>query len=152
MSFKLGIVSPLGHLSAEALTECRDAVLEASDDAVIELTGRAELIEDIALLALEVSDELILVLTDLLHRDLIDEALGRCVEHEDLLLEGERRVLTLLEDLDEALTTRELELGGLVEVTRELREGLHLTVSCEVEAERTGDLLHRLSLSGATNA
>jgi hypothetical protein len=69
----------------------------------------------------------------------------------DLLLDAERHVLALLQDLDEARAA--LELGaGLVEVGGELREGRHGAVLREVEAERAGDLLHRLDLRVAADA
>ena len=52
---------------------------------------------------------------------------------------GERHVLALLEDLDEARAALELVAGDLVEVGRELREGRHLAVLRELELQRAGD-------------
>ena len=58
----------------------------------------------------------------------------------DLLLDRQRHVLALLQHLDQALAAIELPLRGGVEVGAELREGRHLAVLREVEAQRAGDL------------
>ena len=54
---------------------------------------------------------------------------------DDLLLDRQRRVLPLLEELDQALAARQLRLRRLVEVGAELREGRQLAVLREVEAQ-----------------
>ena len=71
---------------------------------------------------------------------------------DDLLLDRHRHVLALLEELDQALAAVELRLRGLVEVGAELGEGRQLAVLREVEAQRAGDLLHRLDLRVAADA
>ena len=58
----------------------------------------------------------------------------------------------LLEELGHASATGELLLGRLVEVAAELRERLQLAIGGQVEAQRTGNLLHGLDLRGTTDS
>ncbi|RUS30139.1 hypothetical protein BC938DRAFT_479810 [Jimgerdemannia flammicorona] len=69
----------------------------------------------------------------------------------DLDLDGERLVLGLLEQLGEASTTVQQELGGRVQVGSELGEGSNLTVLGKVQLQGTGDLLHGLGLGSRTD-
>ena len=78
--------------------------------------------------------------------------LGAEEDRDDLLLDGQRRVLRLLEQLDQTCAALELGLGGLVEVGGEGREGLQLAVLGQVQAETSCHLFHRLDLGGATDA
>jgi hypothetical protein len=71
--------------------------------------------------------------------DIVEEALGAGEDHHDLLLDRVGRVLTLLEELDEACPAVEGLLRRLVEVRAELCERGKLAVLREVETERTGD-------------
>ncbi len=64
----------------------------------------------------------------------------------------QRLVLALLEQLDHACAAVELRLRRLVEVGAELGERLELAVLRQVEAQRAGDLLHRLDLGVAAHA
>ena len=101
-----------GERSAEeALIEGSDAAVKAAHDAIIKLTGGAELFHDIFLLRLEVVDDAPLILIDLVDRYFVHEALGRSVDDEDLLFERHRCILTLLEELYESLATCELALS-----------------------------------------
>ncbi len=68
------------------------------------------------------------------------------------LLDRERGVLRLLEQLDQAGTALELGLGGLVEVGAEGGERLELAVLGQVQAQAAGDRLHRLGLRRAADA
>jgi len=74
------------------------------------------------------------------------------VDDQDLLLDGERDVLGLLQELHHPLTARELLLGRLVELGPKLREGRQVAVLGEVEPEPSGDLAHGLDLGGAAHA
>ena len=67
----------------------------------------------------------------------------------DLPVDGQRRVLPLLQELDHALAARELLLGGLVEIGAELGEGGELAVLGQVEPELARDLSHGLDLGRA---
>src|SRR6185369_8818606 len=81
-----------------------------------------------------------------LDRDRVDVARRRGIDDEDLSLHRERLELRLLQDFDEPRTARQHALGRGVEVGAELRERRHLAELREVEAQRAGDLLHRLDL------
>ena len=70
----------------------------------------------------------------------------------DLLLDRQRLVLALLEQLGHARAARELLLRRLVEVGAELGEGRQLAVLRQLEAQLAGDLLHRRDLGGAADA
>ena len=69
-----------------------------------------------------------------------------------LLLDRQRLVLALLEQLGQAGAAGQLLLGGLVEVGAELGEGGQLAVLRQLEAQRAGHLLHGLDLGGAADA
>src|SRR5206468_2078080 len=84
--------------------------------------------------------------------ELVEPALGAGVDDDDLLLDGKRHVLPLLEDLDQALAALEHVARDFVEVARELREGRLLTVLREVQLQSAGDALHRLDLRVSTDA
>ena len=102
-------------------------------------------------LGLEVREELLLVATDRLGRKRIEEAVRAREDRDDLLFDRLGHELTLLEHLDETLTSRELLSRCLVEVGCELRERRHLTELRELETKRTGNLLHRLDLCVTTD-
>src|SRR5690606_12914667 len=74
------------------------------------------------------------------------------VDLDDLLLDGHGLVLPLLQDLEQALTGRELLERGLVEVTAELCEGGHVAVLRERQSHGARELLHARDLRRATDA
>jgi CheY-like chemotaxis protein len=53
----------------------------------------------------------------------VEVAVRACVDHDDLLFDRHRHILSLLQDLDESLTASQLLLGCGVEVATKLREG-----------------------------
>src|SRR5215468_10661245 len=118
---------------------------------VLQLAGRAQLIEDVRLARLEERQELALVALQHADRVVVDEAVGAGVDHHDLLLHRHRLELVLLEQLDHALAAVELRQGRLVEVGAELGERRLLAVARELEPEPAGDLLHRLGLGIAAD-
>jgi hypothetical protein len=67
------------------------------------------------------------------------------------LVDGHRRVLLLLEELSQTLTTVESLLGSSVQIGTELGKGSDLTVLGQEELQRTSDLLHGLELSGGAD-
>ena len=85
-------------------------------------------------------------------RDVVEVAVGAGVDDRDLLLDRQRLVLRLLQDLDQPRAAIELRLRRLVEVAAELRERRELAVLREVEPQRAGDLPHRLDLRRAADA
>src|SRR5690606_8389412 len=74
------------------------------------------------------------------------------VHGDDLLLDRDRRVLRLLEQLVQAGTTVQLCLRRGVEVRGEGGERLELLVLRQVDTQRTGDLLHGLRLRVTTDS
>ena len=84
-------------------------------------------------------------------RDVVHEALGDRVDHHHLLLDRDRRELRLLEHLDHPTTPLQLRQRGGVQLRAELGEGGQLTELGKVEAERAGDLPHRVDLGGPTD-
>src|SRR5262245_15416669 len=103
------------------------------------------------MLRLDILVKLLLVSGQDLDRVLVDIALRACEDNENLFFDRKWHVLTLLEELDE--TGAALELGARlgVEIGRELGERSHLAVLRELEAQRSGDLLHGLDLRVAAD-
>ena len=58
----------------------------------------------------------------LFHRHVLEEAVGRHPERRNFLLNRQRSVLRLLENLSQTLTTIELRFGHRIEIRAELRE------------------------------
>lgn len=87
------------------------------------------------MLKAQVVQELALEAADLRDRDVVQLAGGAGPDGDDLLLDRERLVLALLEQLDHARTALQLGLGGRVQVGTEAGEGLQLTVLGEVQTQ-----------------
>src|SRR5690606_7304260 len=87
-----------------------------------------------------------------LDRDVIEMAVRGRPDDRDLLRERQRLVLRLLQDLDQALTARQLLLRRRVEVRAELRERLDVAVLRQREAQLAGDRAHGLRLRSTTDA
>jgi len=91
-------------------------------------------------------------LRDALDGDAVDEAVGRGVDLQHLILDRQRLALALVERLDQALATRQRALRVRIQVGAELREGLEVAVLRELELEPAGNLLHRTDLRIAADA
>src|SRR5262245_26940897 len=89
---------------------------------------------------------------DPVDRDAVQVPARAGVHDHDLLLDGHRLVLGLLQDLDEPLAARQLVAGRLVQVARELRERGQLAELGQVELQLARDLLHRGRLGVAADA
>src|SRR5260221_660753 len=98
------------------------------------------------LFGLEEAVELVLEVLQPRRRDVVQLAGRGRVEDRDLVLDRERLVLRLLDDLAQLLAAGQLVAGRLVEIRRELGEGRQAAVLGQVELERRRDLLHRLRL------
>src|SRR5205809_1015607 len=146
---------PLRGLDALGGHELRHRVVhglrEALAQRVRDLLLVADLGEDPGTLALEPTVEVRLEVRDRVHRQVVEQSLGPREDDGNLLLDGHRPVLALLQDLDHALAARELHLGRTVEVAAELREGRQLTILSEVEPQLAGHLAHRLDLRRAAH-
>src|SRR5688572_18790353 len=102
--------------------------------------------EDRWMARLDKAVEILFVPAQVLDRNRIEESLGGRVDHRHLLLDGDRLILRLLEDLDQPAASIELGLRRFVEVAAELRERRQLPILREVQTERARDLAHRFDL------
>src|SRR5262245_44286348 len=83
-----------------------------------------------------------LPLLDLRDLDVVDQAVRDREQDDHLLLDGNGRVLWLLQDLHDARSARELLLGRGIELRAELGEGLQLAILRQVEADRKSTRLN----------
>ena len=89
---------------------------------------------------------------DVLDRHVVQVAVAARPDRDHLLLDRERRVLRLLEQLDQPRAAVELRAGGRVQVGRERGERLQVAVLRQVEAQVARDRLHRLDLRVAADS
>jgi len=141
----------LAHLCAEGLVEVGDDVLELLLQLLAELTLLVNGREDISVVGLDVGQEVLLPLQDLVDRDAVKETVDTGEDHRDHLVDGHGRVLLLLQQLGQTLTTSKSLLGGSIEIGTELSEGSDLTVLGQEELQGTSDLLHGLDLGSGTD-
>src|SRR5699024_11709319 len=115
-------------------------------------SATGDLLVDLRVVGAEELVQLGLVAADVLDGNDVEDTLTGEPDRDDLVLDGLRGVLGLLEQLDETLTTLELSLGCGIQVRGEGGEGLEVTVGGEVQTQGTCDLLHALGLCGATDS
>src|SRR4029453_8872331 len=84
--------------------------------------------------------------------DLVEVAVDGREDDQDLLLDRQRLILRLLQDLDQALAAIELCLRRLVEIAAEMRECRQPAILRKVKAQRAGHLAHRLDLRRPADA
>ncbi len=89
--------------------------------------------QSLTVLDAQVGDEVFLECTHFVRRYGVNETLTSDEDDGDLLFDRLRYVLTLLENLNELLTTGELALRSRIEVRTKLREGFELAILSEVE-------------------
>jgi hypothetical protein len=117
------------------LLELSDRPLQGLDRVVLEPAALQDRVVDALVLAPDVVEELPLEPADLPDRDDVELAGAAGPDRDDLLLDRERRVLRLLEQLDQPGSTGQLVLRGFVQVGAERRERLQLAVLREVEPQ-----------------
>ena len=117
-----------------------DRVLETGRRVVAELLGLGERVDELLVLAAQVVEQLALEAADVLDRHVVELAGGAGPDRDDLVLDGVRRVLRLLEQLDQAGAALQLGLRRRVQVGAEGGERLQLAVLGEVEPQPAGDL------------
>ena len=120
--------------------------LQASFDVRVNCFLLVDIRKDSGMLCVHEGDQLLLVTANRRHRILIKIAVVGGINNQNLLLDRQRTVLRLFEDLDETGAATELTLGGGIEVGTELGKSGHLAILGEGKTESTGDLLHRLDL------
>ena len=99
----------------ERLLVVLDAALEVRLDLLGEHLALPESIADLRELGLHELVEALLPLAHLVHRHVVDEAVGQREDAHDLLLDGHRRVLALLEDFHRARAAVELTALPIIE-------------------------------------
>jgi len=116
-----------------------------------QLTSDSDSLENLWLVGLQGRQERLLELTDSGDWDLIQETVDTSVDDWNLLLSSHWRVLLLLQQLGQSLTSSQGLLGRSVQVGTELGESGDFSVLSQEQLQGTGDLLHGLNLSGGTD-
>src|SRR5688572_10022353 len=137
---------------AELLPEVVQCALQRRLQVIVEDLLLSDAGQHARMAGLEEPVEILLVATHIFNRNRVEEALGGRIDNGDLLLDGERLILRLLQNFDETAAAIELCLCRLVEVAAELGESRELAVLCEVETQRASHLAHRANLCGAADA
>src|SRR4029078_3662954 len=89
-----------------------------------------------------------LELLDPLHWHIVYIAVLNRPDDRDLDLHGNRAVLRLFEEFNNALAAIDLSLRRRVELPAELRKGREFAELLQITFELSGDLFHRLELRG----
>src|SRR5688572_25725103 len=137
---------------AELLAEVVQRALQRRLQVIVEDFLLGDAAQHAGVAGLEESVEILLVATHIFDRNRVEEAFRGGIDDRHLLLNSERLILRLLQNLDETAAAIELCLRRLVEVAAELREGRELAVLREVETQRAGHLAHGANLRGAADA
>ena len=138
--------------AAKSFPNSSSAAFSSALSWVVDLLLLGERREELRLARVEELVELLFVGANGLDRHRVQITVGGGIDDRHLLLDGERLILRLFQDLDQAAAAIELIERGLVEVGTELRERRELAVLREVEAQRAGHLPHRFHLRRAADA
>ena len=136
----------LSQLSRVALGEVSENLLELLLDLGLHYLFGLYAGEDIRAGGLDVIQQVSLILLDLVNCDILEEVVDNSVDNDYLLLYFQRRVLILLEHLNDTLALCKTILCILIKVGTELCEALQLSVLGVIQLQGTCDLLHRLYL------
>ena len=144
--------SPFSSKSApKSSTKSRDRLAELLLVLVGELAAVFDPLQQLGLLGVQAGPQVGEELADALDFDPVEEAAGAGVDRGDLVADAERFALFLFQQLDQPFAAGQRFLGLGVELGAELGEGLEVAVLGEVEAQFSGDLLHRLGLRVAAH-
>src|ERR1700677_447519 len=132
-------------------TERADRVLERADRVVLQRLCLADRGEYPGVVPAQVVQELALEPPDVLNRHVVQVAIAGRPEGYDLLLDGERRVLRLLEQFNRPGTAVQLSTGRGVQVGRERGERLKVTVLRQAQPQASRHRLHGLDLRGTAD-
>ncbi|KAH3658809.1 hypothetical protein OGATHE_006535 [Ogataea polymorpha] len=116
------------------------------------LTLSSDSLQDVSLVSLQVSNELLLEFWDSLDWDVVQETVDTSVNDWHLLLRSLWRVLLLLQQLSQSLTSRQGLLSRGIKIRTELSKGSNFSVLSQEQLQRTSNLLHGLNLSSGTNS
>src|SRR5882762_7340056 len=151
MALRLGMAYLLAAF-AERLAELLERRQKLTLELLVDHLLGANALEQLGVGRLQEGVELLLVGRELVDRELVHESAHGREDDNDLLLDRERHVLALLEQLGEARAALQDVAGNLVEIARELAERRLLTVLSEAQLQGAGHALHRLDLVFASDA
>jgi len=138
-------------LYLELFLEGRECCVQFFLHVVVQILALGDGVRDIRVLLVDEPPELLFEPSHLGGGDVVQVTLAAGKDDDDLILERLRYVLSLLQNLDQALTAGELGLGGLVQIRTELGEGGQLAILGKIQAQRLGHRPHRLGLGVAAD-
>jgi hypothetical protein len=141
---------PFAHLCVERLVEVLNDFTELSLEFLADLALLVDGLKELGLVALDAGKEVRLPSEDLVDGDTVEVTVDTGEDERNHIRDSHGRVLLLLEELGQTLTTSEGLLGGGIEIGTELSESSDFTVLSQEQLQGTSDLLHGLDLgSGA---
>lgn len=141
----------LGTLDLERSNERLSGSLQSLQLFLGQFTSSSDSLDDLRLVGLQRRHEGLLELTDSGKLNVIQETVDTSVNDWDLLLGSQWRVLLLLQQLGQSLTSSQGLLGGGVQVGTELGESSDFSVLSQEQFQRTSNLFHGLNLSSGTD-
>src|SRR5690554_2046089 len=135
-----------------ARLEVANRFLQLGLDLIGEHPAILDRLRDIRTLRGHVLEEVPLEIPHPVHRHIVEIPARARVDDHNLVGHGHRLVLRLLEDLGQAHASLKLLLRRLVKVGAELSKRGQVAILGHVEAETTGNRLHRLALRVTTDA
>lgn len=142
---------PFAHLCVERLVEVHNDFTELSLEFLADLALLVDGLKDLGLVALDTGKEVRLPSEDLVDGDTVEVTVDTGKDERNHLRHSHGRVLLLLEELGQTLTTSEGLLGGGIEIGTELSESSNFTVLSQEQLQGTSDLLHGLDLGSGTD-
>ncbi|KAH3663765.1 hypothetical protein OGAPHI_005167 [Ogataea philodendri] len=109
-------------------------------------------VQDLTLVGLQVRNELLLESGNLVKWDTVQVTVDTGVDDWNLLLSSKWRVLLLLQQLGQSLTSGQGLLGRGIKVRTELSESSNFSVLSQEQLQRTSNLLHGLNLGSRTDS
>ncbi len=115
------------------LLKVSHCVFKGTGGVITQFAALTYAVQHLRLLAAQIVQELALKAADILGRHAVEVALGAGPDDGDLLLDGQRRGLRLLQQLDHARTAIQLGTRSRVEVGGEHGERFHLAELSQVD-------------------
>jgi hypothetical protein len=141
----------LVEVGAEVVDEVANRRAQLLLVGFLELAGLGDSAQQLGLLRAQPDPQIAQELADAFGRDPVEEAAGAGIDRGDLIGHLERFALFLFQQLDQPFAAVQRLLRLRVELGAELGKGLEVAVLGEVEAQFSGDLLHRLGLRVAAH-
>jgi hypothetical protein len=135
----------------KGLGEACDHISQLGLQILAERTFPVNLGKEVGLVRAEVGKEVRLPCEDLVDGNVVEDTVDTGEDQRNHLVDGHGRVLLLLQELSQTLTTVEGLLGGGIQIGTELGESGDLTILGQEELQGTCDLLHGLELGGGTH-